>query len=187
MADFDLAARIGGRAPLCDRRGQGRGGEPLLRHDADQRAHHGFGHGEAGELRVDTDAGRVAFSDHAAIVKDDHCLGPSKRRLLRLLEGVIERGFQRGIRWLDHIGTGNVGQQRRRLRCLKRNKIAPEQIWLLRSMDQHTAKTFVKLGMVCEQPGGRGIDSLCRGVEPVAQKPPQRADAGAICRLREHL
>ena len=105
-----------GAAPFRYRRRHRGRDQALLRQDADQRVDHGFGHGKAGQRRVDADAGRIALGNHLAVVDHDHRLGPAERRRRGLLEGVIERRLQRRIRWFDHVGTGNLGEQRRRLR-----------------------------------------------------------------------
>ena len=71
----------------------------------------------------------------------DHRLGASERRLGRFGESMIERGFQRGIGWLNNVGAGNLAQERRRVRQLQRIEVASENIRLPRDVqanaDEH--------------------------------------------------
>ena len=60
--------------------------------------------------RIDADAGGIALGDHAAVMHHDHRLGSAERRCSgRLLEGMIERGLQGGIGWLDNAGPAISG------------------------------------------------------------------------------
>ena len=158
----------------------------MLGHHADQSIDHRFGHGKTHQRRVDTDARGIAFGDHLAVMHHDHGLGAPERRFGRLLEGMVERGLQRGMGRLHQVRPGDFGLQRRRFRDSERVDVALENIWLLSPVPQHAAEPLMMDGMAAEHPGHRGIDSLCRAVDPEFEEPAQAAQAVALDGFGKH-
>ena len=78
------------------------------------------------------------------------CAGTAARRLL---EGMVERGLQRGMGRLHQVRPGDFGLQRRRFRDPERVDVALENVWLLRPVPQHAAEPLMMDGMAAEHSG----------------------------------
>jgi hypothetical protein len=116
----------------------------------------------------------------------DDRLGSPKRRFGRLLEGMIERGLQLRIGWLDHRRSGDIRQKRRRPRHLQRLQIASQQIGWLRAMKFDAALAFVKRRTAAEKSKRRCVDGFGGCIKMVAEQLANPADTGTVVGLRKH-
>ncbi|WP_407167766.1 hypothetical protein [Bradyrhizobium sp. ORS 111] len=96
--------------------------------NSDQRIHGRLAERKSEQLRVDANSRRIALGDDLTVVNHHHGLGPARHFSCGLLERVIERSHERGVRRLDNRRRGDVRQQWRRRRISQRVEIAPEQV-----------------------------------------------------------
>jgi len=131
------------------------------------------------QRRLSADTGGIAFGNHAAVMHHHDRLGSPERRFGRLLEGMVERGFQGGVSRFDDRRSRDLGKQRRRLRHLQRLDVVAQQIRLLRPQQLHAAETFVKGGAAAKQSQRRCVDGLGGAIDAESKNAAEPADAGA--------
>src|SRR3954452_1048567 len=68
--------------------GIGAGIEALLGQNSDEGIHHGFGHGEPEQGRIDADPLGITLGDHLALMHHNHRLGSAERWRGRFVEGM---------------------------------------------------------------------------------------------------